>query len=147
MGAGAWRARTCSPRLGDRAAGTGTAPRAAPPPVDKKPMPGIVHLSFTSPPPHTQRVSDVLKDPSLLAPPLLASTPGADAGEALLARLRCDIVRCARADRSYSPYSDMAKTLAGERDAGVESGGGPGISTRPAAWRMTGLSWFCCKLA
>lgn len=111
-------------------------------------MPGIVHLSFTSPPPtHTQRVSDVLKDPSLLAPPLLASTPGADAGEALLARLRCDIVRCARADRSYSPYSDMAKTLAGERDAGVESGGGPGISTRPAAWRMTGLSWFCCKLA
>lgn len=31
-----------------------------------------------------------------------------------MARLRADVVRCVRADRSYSPFSDMAKMLAGE---------------------------------
>lgn len=59
-----------------------------------------------------QRVSDVLKDPDLLTVDI---TSGAetDTSEDLMARLRLDIVRCARADRNYSPFSDMAKALAG----------------------------------
>ncbi|GBF92890.1 hypothetical protein Rsub_05726 [Raphidocelis subcapitata] len=60
-----------------------------------------------------QRVSDVVKDPSLLTAALVGDAAAGEAGAALLARLRADVVRCARADRSYSPYSDMAKTLAG----------------------------------
>jgi len=59
-----------------------------------------------------QRVTDVLKDPTLLTSSLVGEV-GGRVDERLLARLRTDIVRCARADRSYSPFSDMAKTLAG----------------------------------
>jgi hypothetical protein len=36
----------------------------------------------------------------------------------LIARLQRDVVRCVHADRSYSPYCDMAKSLAG----GVKQG-------------------------
>ncbi|KAI8470232.1 MAG: hypothetical protein J3K34DRAFT_264611 [Monoraphidium minutum] len=69
-----------------------------------------------------QRVSDALRDPALLtrAPGGMLAGGGAAAGgagecadETLLARLRADVVRCSRADRSYSPYSDMAKGIAG----------------------------------
>ena len=74
----------------------------------------------TSPLPRMQRVSDVLRDPSLLtatAGGVLASAAPATlpiVGEDLLARLRADVVRCCGADRSYSPASDMAKALSGE---------------------------------
>ncbi len=70
-------------------------------------------LSFSyCPCPCMQRVGDIIKQPSLLDPSTCAAAEGAD--PALLARLRNDINRCVRADRSYSPYSDAAKELAGE---------------------------------
>lgn len=98
-----------------------------------------------------QRVSDVLKDPSLLdagaveevaaAACSSASEGGSNsgcrscdgdsdgagqaaAGVALLARLRADIVRCQRADRAYSNFSDMAKNVAGALAGGAARGDG-----------------------
>jgi hypothetical protein len=38
---------------------------------------------------------------------------------ALLQRLQADVVRCVHADSSYSPFCDMAKSLAGGRQACV----------------------------
>eukprot|EP00877_Chromochloris_zofingiensis_P001620 jgi/Chrzof1/11459/Cz05g37120.t1 len=58
-----------------------------------------------------QRVSDILKNPGLLHNATYIAAEEADVQ--LLARLQADIVRCVRADRSYSPFSDMARTLAG----------------------------------
>jgi hypothetical protein len=40
---------------------------------------------------------------------------------ALLQRLQRDVIRCVYADRSYSPYCDMAKSLAGVRRVNDES--------------------------
>ena len=90
----------------------------------------LTHHGVTSKPCHPpprgatpcckQRVSDVLKDPSLLDAHFSASVDAAStSGAALWERLRADVVRCQRADRAYSHYSDMAKTLAGELLSGT----------------------------
>jgi hypothetical protein len=42
--------------------------------------------------------------------------------QALLTRLQADVVRCNHADRSYSPFCDMAKSLAGRRCAAPRVG-------------------------
>ena len=61
---------------------------------------------------HTQRVTDVLRCPDLLDG--LAMPAGSpELTPELSARVQRDIVRCALADRSYSPLCDMAKQLAG----------------------------------
>ena len=49
--------------------------------------------------------------------------------------LQRDVVRCVHADRSYSPYCDMAKSLAGDDM----------LCFRFSTMYVLGQCWHCCK--
>lgn len=58
-----------------------------------------------------QDVSAVLKNPAAL--PAAAAKTGDKMPAEFILRLQDDLVRCARADVAYSPFSDMARQIAG----------------------------------
>lgn len=91
-------------------------------------------------PAHTgvQRVSDIMKHPELL------DSMAAGWLEApLLARLRSELPRCARADRSYSPACDLAKSCAGDWVGREAVFGVPSLVVR-GLWSCRRRRWTNC---